>query len=218
MKLSASLLALFAAASAPAALGSAVCKEKCQTFPAVLAQFAGNGGSASGLAAYKYGRYCGAANFDRTGREPCNAIDAACQEHDSCYAANQVTSGDIPIPADPDSPEQVMVNARCTCNNIFIASLLAETTQAFLTGTGGNCGDNDEEICDCGESSYNQVADLQVCLFCLIQLEDATSSTTATCTTADYTSILPTCQDLYATLPDGEPIGPCAIELAKYSR
>ena len=114
------------------------------------------------------------------------------------------------------------MDARCSCNNIFIGALLNEIGQ----------GCDNEELCESSVGcDYNVVATLQTCLFCLIQLQDyypfyydsttfsfdftgTKEKTTATCKTADTTIIIPQCESLYFNA-DGTP-GACAVELAQY--
>ena len=96
------------------------------------------------------------------------------------------------------------MNARCECNNAFIGALLAEYAAELAAAAAGTSACQGKELCTSNVGcDYGNVALLQSCLFCLIQLQDSTplpfdfeilafvdgEKTTATCDTASDDSL-----------------------------
>ena len=169
MKLVASLFIPFAIMAPSALAGPSKCQEQCNTdgFTGVDAQLQQvlNGNGANALNAFKYGRYCGASNFNMVGDvEPCNPIDKACQGHDLCYAEGGVSTDDGPTPN------------RCECNGgsptSFIPSLVASL---FACDEGAG-----DELCTGSVCDYNTVAIETICLFCFLHMSDHELSCGAT--------------------------------------
>ena len=138
-------------------------------FPGIDAQFqqiiSGNGANA--LNTFKYGKYCGASNFDPTGSAPCNPIDAACQAHDACYAADDINT------SNPFTQE------RLDCNDEFILELV----DAIDTGSDA-CDETGAEgeglLCDDNICEYEEIGQNIICIFCGIYLEDLLTPFVAT--------------------------------------
>ena len=119
------------------------------------------------------------------------------------------------------------MNARCECNNAFIGALLDEYEAAVFAATTGINACEGEELCTSNVGcDYVNIALLQSCLFCLIQLQDSAplpfdyenlsfvsgTKTTATCDTASDDS-LRKCGGLY---DPNNGSGACATVLANY--